>query len=377
MNNKEVSELRRHLRPDRHCISQIQGCYVTGSGEILSRFTLPLSMLEQDAQEKYLTLLKKTLSGTLCRSLHDVVFTTAQVADSAEHRLLMALRNSECKDEAALSQLYDKITASISMEDHYLILVAQDRYDVPLRARDSSTLEDGDEVFSYFLCCVCPVRQGKSQLSYCPDSQDFQLCAGAWNAGAPALGFLFPAFDGRRSNIYSALYYCRDPKENYAKFVEDLFHTTPPMPVQTQRQTFASLLSHTLEEDCSFSLVQSVHEQLSELVDVHKQSKEPEPLTVSGQQVRQLLEQCGVSDAHAATFAVACESEFGQDAVLSPQNLIDDKRMELRTPDVRIQVSTSRSDLIQTRTIGGINYIMICADEGVEINGIDIHFPEQ
>ena len=376
MNDKEVSELRRHLRPDRHCISKLYGCYVTGSGEILSQFTLPMGQLEQDEQEKYLGILKKTVSGSMCRSLTDVVFTTAQVADSEEHRLLMRLVSTGLEEQAARDALYEKITAAISMEDNYLILTACDRYDVPYRTKDDRSLDDdGEEVFTYVLCSICPVRQSKLQLSYDLQEKSFRAQAGAWNVMPPELGFAFPAFDGRRTNLYGALYYCRSPKENYAEFVETLFHTAPPMPVQTQKQTFASLLSHTLEDECSFDVVQTVHEQLGELMELHRQSKEPEPLAVSGAQVRQLLEQCGVSDAHAASFAVQCDAEFGCDAALSPRNLIDSRKMHVRTPDVVVQVSADRSDLIQTRKIGGVNYILICADEGVEVNGVEIQFP--
>ncbi len=372
MNDKEVSELRRRLRPEHHSISQLRGCYVSGSGEQMARFTLPMLALTQEEQEKYLSLLKKTLSGTLCRQLTDVVFTTGQVANSDEHRLLMRLRESELKDEEALDELYCKIAASVRMEDNYLILAAFDRYDVPYRSRDDQTLDDGAEVFSHILCCVCPVRQGKSQLSFQPDDREFRMQAGAWNAAAPEMGFLFPAFDGRRTNIYGALYYCRDPKQNHEEFVEALFHTEPPMPVQLQKQTFASLLSHSLEDECSLQLVQTVHEQLGELIEAHRQSKEPEPLAVTGRQVQQILEESGVSDAHAATFATACDTEFGRNAVLSPRNLIDANRLQLRTPDVVIQVSAGKHDLVQSRTIGGVPYILIRADEGVEVNGIDI-----
>lgn len=376
MNDKEVSELRRHLRPDRHCISALHGCYVSGSGEIIARFCLPMSQLSEDEQEKYLALLKKVLSGSVSRSLTDVVFTTKQVMDSDEHRLLMRLRETELNDAAVRDALYAAITDTVKMEENYLILLAHDRYDVPFRTRDEQKLEDGgEEVFSYILCAICPVKQSRSQISYQPEEKSFRAEAGAWNAAAPELGFTFPAFDGRRTNIYGALYYCHSQKENYAPFVERIFRTQPPMPVQEQKQTFASVLSSTLEEECSFAVVQTVHEQLGELMELHRQSREPEPLAVSGNQVRQMLEDCGVSDAHAATFAVKCEQAFGTDAVLSPRNLMDSRKLELRTPDVVISVSAGRSDLVQTRTIGGVNYIMICADEGVEVNGIDIQFP--
>lgn len=378
MNDKEVSELRRHLRPDRQCISTIYGCYASGSGEIMARFALPMGELSEDEQEKYLGLLKKALSGSMCRSLSDVTFTTKQVQDSDEHRLLMRLRESELRDPEALDALYAKITASVRMEENYLILAAHDSYDVPFRTRDEQKLEDGgEEVFSYILCAICPVKQSKARIAYAPEEKSFRVEAGAWNAGAPELGFTFPAFDGRRTNIYGALYYCRNPRDNYPEFVESLFRTEAPMPLQEQKQTFASLLSNTLEEECSFEVVQTVHEQLGEMMELHKSSKEPEPLAVSGSQVRSILESCGVSDAHAATFAVKCEEEFGTDAILSPRNLVDSRKMQLRTPDVVISVSAGRSDLVQTRTIGGVNYIMICADEGVEVNGIDIRFPEK
>ena len=37
-----------------------------------------------------------------------------------------------------------------------------------------------------------------------------------------------------------------------------------------------------------------------------------------------------------------------------------------------ITVNPERPDLIETRTLGGVRYILIKADEGVELNGIDL-----
>ena len=58
------------------------------------------------------------------------------------------------------------------------------------------------------------------------------------------------------------------------------------------------------------------------------------------------------------------------------QNIIDNRRFEISTPDVSIKVNPERSDLIQTRIIGGVKYIMICADENVEVNGVPISIEE-
>ena len=68
---------------------------------------------------------------------------------------------------------------------------------------------------------------------------------------------------------------------------------------------------------------------------------------------------------------------FGFETDLHPKNVIDNKHFEIKTPDVVIKVDPTRSDLIETRVIGGVKYIMICADEDVEVNGVNIHIEEE
>ena len=41
-----------------------------------------------------------------------------------------------------------------------------------------------------------------------------------------------------------------------------------------------------------------------------------------------------------------------------------------------VKVNPERPDLVQTRTIGGVKYLLINIDEGVEINGINVHIEE-
>ena len=134
MNQKELNELRRRFKPDRTAISKVYGCYVSGSRQIISYVDAPLGLLSQEEQEMYLNLLKKTLSGALGRNLIDIEFSTRQVADSDEHRLLQTLRQTELQDPNARESLYRRIIDAIDMgESSYLILLAADTYDVPHR----------------------------------------------------------------------------------------------------------------------------------------------------------------------------------------------------------------------------------------------------
>ena len=163
MNQKEISELRRRFKADRCAISRIYGCYVNSNKEVVSYIDESLGVMPAEEAEKYLELLKKTLSGTLGKNLIDIVFSTSQVMDSEEHRRLMALRDSGLNDGEIRQEFYQKVIETLDMgESNYLILLAHDAYDVPYRGKDGSINADAsDQVFSYIVCCICPVKDGK------------------------------------------------------------------------------------------------------------------------------------------------------------------------------------------------------------------------
>ena len=136
------------------------------------------------------------------------------------------------------------------------------------------------------------------------------------------------------------------------------------------------MLSSALNEECSLEVVQTVHDQLRQSIEMHKESKIPDPLLVSKEDVKDVLSSCGVSEQHVAKFSVDYDEAFGFEAQLHPKNIIDNKRFEIKTPDVSIKVAPDRTDLIETRVIGGVKYILICADESVEVNGVSINIKE-
>ena len=81
MNQKEIGELRRRFRPNKNAIGRIYGCYAAPSGEVIAELDQPLSLISEDEAERYLGLLKKTMSGTMGRNLMDIEFETRQVAE--------------------------------------------------------------------------------------------------------------------------------------------------------------------------------------------------------------------------------------------------------------------------------------------------------
>lgn len=375
MNEKEVGEIRRHLRRDRSNMTAIYGCFVNDNKEIIAEYRASTGIMSENESDKYYAILRKALSGAVGKNLIDLTFKTSQVAGSPEHKLLMDLRECKLQDDALRQSLYQKMMESIVMEGNYLILLGCDTYDVPFKSKDDFQQNDSsDESYTYLICAVCPVKQTKPNLHYVPEEKTFHDGAMNQPVSAPEVGFLFPAFDNRSTNIYNALYYTRNTKENQDALIEALFNTPVPKPAAEQKKCFEALLTTSLGEECSMDVVQTVHEQLCERMALHKESKVPDPLLVDKQVFKDVLTGCGVSEASVSKFSVQYDETFGFEAELHPKNIIDSKHFEIHTPDIAIKIDPTRTDLVETRVIGGVKYIMINADEDVEVNGVSIHF---
>ena len=255
----------------------------------------------------------------------------------------------------------------------YVILLAADAYDVPYRGSDDEEQADASaEVFNYFVCAVCPVKEPTADLRFFYDVNEFHVTSSGPILDNTALGFLFPAFDDRSANIYNALYYARKPDELHEEVISAVFRTEPPMSAPEQRNAFHSALTDALEGECSYEVVQTVNEQLRERIAEHKESKDPEALTLSTREVETILRNGGVSEEHIEAFTRSVQSEFGEDAALMPGNLVDGK-FEIVTPDVKITMSPEYSYMVETKVINGRKYILIPADEGMEVNGVAVN----
>lgn len=375
MNDREIGEIRRHLRRDRSNMTAIFGCFVNEKKEIITSFRQSTGIMPENEGDKYFALFRRVLSGAQGRNLIDISFKTSQVAGSPEHDLLMELRKSRLEDEETRSAFFRKIIDSVVLEGNYLILMGCDSYDVPFKGKDGAAQPDSsEETYTCLVCAVCPVKQTKATLHYVPEEKVFHDGAMNQPVAAPELGFLFPAFDDRSTNIYGALAYTRNTADNHEAFVQTVFGAEPPMAAGVQKETFEHILGSTLDEDCSIQVVQAVHAQFSDMIQEHKESRDKEPLVISKPEVNHMLKTCGLSEERIKAFDESFDENFGQHADLSPKNLVDTKKFHLITPDVKIQVAPDKRDLVETRVLGGVKYILIRAEEGVEVNGVNINF---
>ena len=378
MTEKEIAEIKRRINHDKNNITKLYGCYVSDKKEIKTEFVQTVGLLSLEQSETLFKILKKTLSGSLGKNLLDISFTTEQVSDSEEHKLLMKLRDSELEDAESRHAIYEKIINSFSCDDSYIIFLGCDKYDVPNRSKNDEEMEDdSDEMFRYILCSVCPVKLTKAGIGFSAADNTFRNIGADMAISAPEIGFMFPSFDDRSTNIYNALYYTKSTDENYQTVIDTLFNTEVLMPASEQKETFQSLIAETAGDDCNYELMQNVHGHITEMIAEHKNAKADEDLSVGKTEMKKILSECGVSEDNISKFDEQYDNSFGEKTSFDPQNIIDTKNFEIKTPDVTIKVKPDKSYLLETKIIDGVKYVMVRAEEGVEVNGVKINISEK
>ncbi len=376
MNKKDMAYLKRRLNPEHSHITSIRGLYVNSQNEPIAAFEqVPVRTAKED-MEKYCALFKRLFTGEDNQNLLTIDFTPEQVIHGEEYGLLTELKDCAIHNDELTDAFFEKVRACLPQvqDQHHLILLLHDACDIRHHGSDGSD-DDGlsDTIFHYILCAVCPVKRNKAALCYDAGENAFVSRDGEWVVGMPETGFLFPALEEGAPNIYNAICYTHKADGSQEAFIETVFGAAPPIPNAAQREDFQALLVETLGSECSYEVVQNIHEQVMERVEEKKADKEdPTPPRIDKKEVAAVLEECGVTDEKRAAFEQKFDEEFGLSGVVPAAAVSSPKSFQLKTPDVVIRVSPSRSDLVETRIIDGHPYILIRAEEGVEVNGVNV-----
>ena len=376
MNEKEVAEIRRRFNPQKTNISRIQGCYVNEEGKILTEFSQPLVTLLEEETQAVLTLLKKALSGTLDKNLINLEFPNAEIIGGQKHKNLLSLRDSALNDTEALHSLFENIVSSVRLHESYIIIAGFDTYDVFRYTEDGKREDDSEEQFGYFVCAVCPLKLTKPALSFTAYDNAFHSIAASSAISSPELGFMFPAFDDRAANIYGTLFYTKDSSIDRSETVNALFSAELPMPADSQKDNFDTILTRSLGDQCDIEMVKGVNSRISDMLTEHKEQKNPDTLTLSLDDISDILRSCDASNDKIEAFAAKYGEIFGEKTRLSARNIVDPRHFSVNMTDVSIRVNPEKSGLLSTGVIDGTRYILVRAEEAVEVNGITINIAD-
>jgi len=371
MNKKEIAEIKKQFTQERCAITRICGCYVDGEKNKKTELKEAFLSLPEEEMFKYFAIFRKALSGTVGKNLLTMEFPLASEEAGDTQDFLMQLRASSLKDENLLEEFYDKIIENYYSVENYLILLIHAVYDIPGKSSDGEEMFDAsDEVYDHILCCICPVTLSKPGLSYDEESNAFhtRICDRVVNM--PDIGFLFPAFHDRSTDVHSLLYYAAKPEELRMEFVEPVLGCNLPLSAGDQKETFQTIVEETLGDACDYEVVKNIHEKLNEMIEEKKD--EPDPVVLDRAEVKRLLEYSGVEEEKLSSFEEKYEEAAGTDTCFVASNVANTRQFEIKTPDVVVKVSPDRMDLVETKVINGRKCLVISLDNSVEVNGITV-----
>ena len=364
MNKKDLASIRRRVAAEKNDISSIRGCFVNETDDIVSTFSKsPISLPASEA-EHYLASFKKTLGGAAGRNQF-----TLPVHEEAS-QLLHQLQTSELKDDAAVTALFNTIREKMEFDGSYLILAMHDAYSIPYRKADehTDTPDFTDKVFNYIMVSICPVKLTKPLLTFFSDDRDFHTVEPDLAVGSPALGFMYPVLDDGGADVNAALYYTKDSDNLHADFIDAMFHTAAPESVADKREQFYGVLGDSLEKGLTFDVVQTIHENLNAQLNERKKG---EGLQVSRKEIASLLGSCDVDEKEQTAFDEGYLEQFGA-VGLDASLIADQKRFEIETENVTINVDPDRSDLVEVKRVDGRRMITIWVEGDITVNGIEV-----
>ena len=371
MDKKAIAEIRKLMTMNNCRIDKIRGCYVDENREIVTELRETFLALEESTVEKYCEIFRQTLGGKPGRNLFNLEFPLAEEEAGGKQDLLYRLQKSGLEDSTLVRAFFDRVIETAQFPDKYLILLAHGIYDIPGRTSDGIDMDDAsDYVYDFILCSICPVILLKEGLCYDSEKMCFLDRRSDWAVQRPDAGFLFPAFNDRGSDIHQLLYFVRRPDEMHPELSDDLLGCPMPLPEEDQRGVFKNVVEATLGRDCDFENVKNIHEAIGQLIEQEKDSGEPPQ--IEKVQLRRILYENGAADDALDTFDAAFDDAVGEGGALMAENAADTKKLEIKTPSLRITVKAEMADMIKTRFIDGIEYLTIPVADDIEVNGIRI-----
>lgn len=337
MNKKEVAEIKRRLKKESCTIQHMCGCYVDAEKNKLVTFSQKFLNLEEDEFYKYLEIAGKALSGTLGNNLLELEFPIDEEAVGGRQQILMALRASKLEDDALLDTYYNLIIDSYDYVGNYLITLYYDVYDVPLKGTDELAMDESDEVYEYLLCCICPVALSKPGLGYLEGEHRIGARIRDWVVGPTDTAFLFPAFNGRATDIHSTLVYTKNAKEPHAEFWANGLGCGTKRTATQKRDAFENMVVQTLgpDDEETKDTVLDVQQNLNDFILVEKEKVDKdEPILLDGEMITEILTDAGISEPKAEKITASYESFF-EDTLPDAQELLDTKA--IKNNEVRVE----------------------------------------
>lgn len=356
MTKKDISELKRRMTKENCTFTKLRGCYVDSEKNILLTINETFLNLIDEEFYKYLEIAKKTLSGTIGNNILELSFLPEEENNSGKQQFFRGLKESKLKNDALLERFYELIIKNYNYSGNYLILIFHDNYDIIKKTNDNNKLDESEEVYEYLLCSICPVNITKAGLGYIKSENRIGARIRDWIVSLPDIGFVFPAFSERSSNINSIIYYVKDSKNSNPEFMKSVLGCTPKLTASEEKKTFHTILENSIENTKynTKDILIEVHKNLNDIIEENKLFGK-EHILLTDDTIHNIISKSNLPEETVSKIEKCCSETFGNTPPIA-ENLIDNKTLSeaikiKKEKELEEQINNLKQQLKETKSI--------------------------
>lgn len=321
----------------------------------------------------FLDIIKKTFGGSLGKSLVEYNFPNDVMLDkkSQYQKLNEVLNNFTDKNILKYAQF---LASKISFESEYALLISKSSYSVPQKNVNGEKMDlefyEGDE-YDFLTVSLCPVANSKPILMVdgTDDSIKHQPIQRVFSA--PAEGFVYPTFNERATDVNSVLVFNKKPKEPCKTLIEDCLGCVYELNPDDELVKFNNLVNKIVDkESVDYDITKNIHENISSLIK--NTSVNTEITELNSNDVKTIFENSGIDKENLDNFDEIYQEEVG-DYSLKAVNLVENNKMNIKSPDIVINAKNNSLDRISSKMVDGKKCLVIEFDEDIEINGLKVN----
>lgn len=373
MNRKEIAEIKKTLAPEHTSIDFVVTAMVSHreSGLHIGKIKRQrLLSLEEDAILRHLEVAKNTLSGRLEKNLLNTGFPTKECLPGGCQEPLVRLLKSGLSDDALTGDFIRMFASNCDIVENMMVQLVHAAYDVPIKTKNKANNGESDTVYEFILCSACPLAPEKPGIAYDDKEDGFAPLKQRMVAGKPAVGFLYPAFNDRASDLNQMLFFAKKEDDIHPELILALTGGKPPIPAGAQKKIFTDLLKQ-LDRQASFDDAKSIHGEIRSRVDNLHLNEEDTHATKSD--IRAIIESA-VGAVPDSDFDKAYDGVMGgyDTGMLSLENIVDVNKFDITVPDIQIKVKPDKIKEVEQKMIDGRKCFVIPVSDSVAVNGMPV-----
>ena len=386
LNKKDIANIRKEFKLDnyRMNIREIFNVYVKKeSGEIYHHISQPFQMLEQEAQELFLTNFKKVLTGNLDTKLFQLKFKQ-DVEDSTQRILFNGLHMASTDWKESMLQIVEKMFSHSVYEFDTVVTFIRGEYRKATRKRDMVTEEGGDdETFSshFILCSVNKTDQPKKALLFDYIEKEFKSNNAVdpiINLTSPLSGFMFPTFSDNSADVNHILYCSGKANQPDITFIEEVLHCEDIITAVEDKDSFELILKTVIGDEVDSKVISSVYEEIDKLVQENNEDDESEiesPM-LDYRDVERILTVSGVENVDTARVEHAFKAVVADETHEFKASSILPKTVKIETKIATVSIDPKELGNVKYITFNGKQCLLLEVNEDVVVEGFSLEESE-